>query len=264
MSNKPLSELKVLDLACGEGVYSIEAALLGAKVLAVDGRDERMKHGEAAAKRNNLTNLQFALHDVRKITTDSHGKFDVVYFLGILYHLDVPDSITTLENIYGLCEHMLIIDTHISLSGKDSFPYKGRRYEGSIVREHQDSDNAEQRKASVLMSIDNTFSFYFTKPSLIELLTHIGFTIVMEAYAPLDPFKPKDRITLVAIKSSKVQLASYPWINSMPDHVLALKAEPALPPAAAPPKPKKKNASYYLAAVLNTLLKPAGYQVKKR
>jgi SAM-dependent methyltransferase len=264
LSKKPLKELKVLDLACGEGVYSIETALLGAKVLAVDARDERMKYGEAAAKRNNLTNLEFALHDVRTITTDSHGKFDVVYFLGILYHLNVPDSITTLENIYGLCEHMLIIDTHVSLTANDSFPYKGMRYEGRIVREHQDTDNEQQRKASVLMSIDNTFSFYFTKPSLIELLTHIGFTIVMECYAPLDPFKPQDRITLVAIKSDKVQIASYPWINAMPEHVLQFEATPSLPPSAQPPKPKIKDASYYLGAALNTLLKPIGYQVKKR
>src|SRR5262249_42171246 len=50
LAARPVEELSVLDLACGEGVYAIEAAMHGASVLAVDGRSERMSHGEEISR----------------------------------------------------------------------------------------------------------------------------------------------------------------------------------------------------------------------
>jgi 2-polyprenyl-3-methyl-5-hydroxy-6-metoxy-1,4-benzoquinol methylase len=72
-------------------VYAIEAALRGTRVLAVDGRTERMCHGAEIAARLGLTNLTFEQNDVRNMSVESHGEFDIVYFLGILYHLNVPE-----------------------------------------------------------------------------------------------------------------------------------------------------------------------------
>ena len=42
LTTNPIEQVSVLDLACGEGVYAIEAALRGATVLAIDARTERM------------------------------------------------------------------------------------------------------------------------------------------------------------------------------------------------------------------------------
>src|SRR5688572_9760362 len=50
-SKKPLDQLQILDLACGEGVYAIEAALRGAQVKALDARMDRMGEGMSAAQR---------------------------------------------------------------------------------------------------------------------------------------------------------------------------------------------------------------------
>src|SRR5687768_12423016 len=47
LASRPLDQLRILDVACGEGVYSIEAGLRGAQVLGVDARTERMSHGIA-------------------------------------------------------------------------------------------------------------------------------------------------------------------------------------------------------------------------
>ena len=45
LTTNPIEQVSVLDLACGEGVYAIEAALRGATVLAIDARTERMGIG---------------------------------------------------------------------------------------------------------------------------------------------------------------------------------------------------------------------------
>jgi tRNA (mo5U34)-methyltransferase len=91
LAPRPFDKLRVLDLGCGEGCYAIEAGLRGAKVLAVDARTQRMDHGAACAKRHGLGNVQFVQGDVRRLSRQTYGPFDVIYFLGLMYHLDAPD-----------------------------------------------------------------------------------------------------------------------------------------------------------------------------
>jgi 2-polyprenyl-3-methyl-5-hydroxy-6-metoxy-1,4-benzoquinol methylase len=138
LTGLPPEQLSVLDLACGEGVYAIEAALRGARVHAVDARCERMNRGAAIADRLGLRNVHFEQNDVRNVTVESHGEFDIVLFLGILYHLDAPDVFQVLEQLYRLTRRWLVIDTHITLEPQDRFDHGGRTYQGTRVREHAD------------------------------------------------------------------------------------------------------------------------------
>ncbi len=249
LSARRLEELSILDLGCGEGVYAIEAALHGASVLAVNGRTERMSRGEAIARRLGLTNLRFEQADVRNISVDSHGGFDIVYFLGILYHLNVPDVFYVLANLHGLCRRWLLIDTHISLNPQDDSSFQGREYTGTRVREHGDSNPEAARRGRVASSLDNTFSFYFDKPSLIRLLVDTGFTTVVECHAPLEHIKPPDRITLAAAKSPGVIVSTYPWVNAKTEDEIAsyLRVDEA---RAKPAQPTS------LRARLNQMLRP--------
>jgi SAM-dependent methyltransferase len=205
--------LRVLDLACGEGVYSIETALRGHAVHAVDGRTERMQQGEGFARRLQLDRLRFEQQDVRKITLESHGAYDFIYFLGILYHLDVPDSFQVMENLARMCRRALIIDTHIALEPNREFAYQGRIYHGIREREHEEADPESVRRGRLLMSLDNPYSFWFSRSCLVRFLRLAGFTSVYECLAPLDELRRADRVTLVACKGEPVRLATYPWIN---------------------------------------------------
>ncbi len=256
LTARPLEQVSVLDLACGEGVYAIEAALRGARVLAIDARLERMQHGARLAKRLGLTRLTFEQSDVRKVTVESHGRFDVVYLLGILYHLDVPDVCHVLEHVAALCQGWLLIDSHVSLAAPDSFSYKGRVYRGAKVREHGDSDSEAARRAKLLMSVDNTFAFRFDKASLIRLLVDTGFTTVMECHAPLESSKPANRVTLVAREGSPVILSTYPWVNSKSEDEIAAQLRPQ--PSAV------VESSSGLGQLVNRTLRPFGLEIRRR
>jgi len=212
-SKKPFDQLRILDLACGEGVYAIEAALRGAEVRALDARTERMSEGVKTAERLGLKNLCFEQADIRTVNIGSHGRVDVVLFLGILYHLDQHDVIPVLKNIYGMCDQFVVIDTHIALYGQVKIEHNDRSYEGKKVREHADDDPESVRKSRLLLSLDNPWSFWFTKESLFRLLNDVGFTAVCECNVPLEPFKPKDRITIIAARGDPVKVSSYPWVN---------------------------------------------------
>ena len=212
-AKKPFDQLRILDLACGEGVYAIEAALHGAEVRALDARTERMIEGAIAAKRLNLANLTFQLMDIRQVSHDSHGKVDIVLFLGILYHLHQQDIFKILKNVYDMCEGFIIIDTHIALQAEVEIEHDGRVYKGRYYREHSEDDSEEVRRSRVMASLDNSTSFWFTKESVYRLLKDVGFSSVCECNVPLEPFKPEDRITIIALKGEPIKVSAYPWVN---------------------------------------------------
>lgn len=213
LARQSFPRLRILDLGCGEGVYAIEAGLHGAEVLALDARTQRMEQGAAIAERHGLTNVRFIQEDVRHVRRETFGSFNVVYLLGMLYHLDAPDVFQVLENIYDLCNDLLIIDTLISLTGEIQVEWRSQVYEGRRCREHGDDDTEEMRRSRVLKSIDNTFSFRFTKESLLRALCNVGFSSAFQCFHPFEPGKAEDRITLAACKGEQVLLSTYPWVN---------------------------------------------------
>ena len=118
-----------------------------------------------------------------------------------------------LKNLHEMCQKFLIIDTHIALRGEYTVQHNGQSYEGLRVREHADTDSNEVRRGRLGASVDNPFSFQFTKESLFRLLNYVGFTCVCECIIPLEADKPEDRITIAATKGRRVKLSSYPWVN---------------------------------------------------
>ena len=171
----------------------------------------------------------------------------------ILYHLDVPDSFHVLENLYTMCRQFTVIDSHISLNPEDEVHYKDRSYKGVWRREHQNSDPASVRKSKLLNSIDNTFSFWFTKDSLVTLLGDVGFTSVFECHAPLEPSKRDDRITLVACKGSPVKLSTYPWVND--------KTEEEIRAILKKDQHSTRGIKYLIKSIINRVLHPLGFRI---
>jgi SAM-dependent methyltransferase len=263
LAHKPIEELSVLDLACGEGVYAIETALRGSKVCALDARNQRMEQGANISERLGLNNLSFVQQDIREVTLKSQGEYDVIYLLGILYHLDVPDSFNVIKNLYAMCRHLLIIDTHISLSPKEEIRYETETYKGSKVREHKDDDSNAARTSKLLASIDNTFSFLFTKESLVRLLRDVGFTTVFECHAPLEPFKPRNRITLIACKGLPVQISTYPWVNGITEKEIESLIENEGRLKIKEKLRNSKGVKQYATNAVNGILRLLGYEIRR-
>jgi SAM-dependent methyltransferase len=263
-SKRPLDQLRILDLACGEGVYAIEAALRGAEVRALDARMERMNEGAKAAERLGLKHLSFEQEDIRKVHVSSHGSVDVVLLLGILYHLNERDVFSVLENVYEICGQFVVIDTHIASHGRARVHHDGRVYEGQHMGEHADDDPEKVRRSRLLASLDNPTSFRFTKESLFRLLNEVGFTSVCECHVPLEPFKPQDRITIIAAKGDPVQVSSYPWVNAKTENeierFLANNLDQTSREDNGAPRPSlgQRAQSY-----VNTALRPFGLKVSR-
>jgi len=111
-----LSGQTVLDVACWDGFYSFAAEQRGAKrVLATDSFIWQAGHkdGFLLAHRALESKVDSAEIDVLDLSPERVGMFDIVLFLGLLYHMKHP--ILALERAASVTKRLLIVETVIDL-----------------------------------------------------------------------------------------------------------------------------------------------------
>jgi SAM-dependent methyltransferase len=205
---KPLSQCRVLDLACLEGHYAIEFAMHGAEALGIEGRAASVAKCEFARRNLGLERVRFEQDDVRHLSREKHGVFDIVICSGLLYHLPARDAQALLAAMYETCSRMLIIDTFISLEGRNAVDIAASERRGHYYDEHLPGESARERERKLWASLDNDTSFWFTEPSLMNMLAAEGFTSVVDVLEPNMPGNPRDRKTYVALKGTRATILS--------------------------------------------------------
>ena len=161
----------VLDVGAWDGFYSFEAHRRGAaRVLATDSfvwegktwGDTKRAGFDLAREALGLTDVVEAkLIDVMDLSEEALGeRFDVVLFLGILYHL--RDPIGALERASSVCREMLVIETETALNWL--------RYPASRVFPGSELNN------------DPSNWFSFNKAALLSLCRGFGFNEVRVVY----------------------------------------------------------------------------------
>lgn len=115
-----LGGLSVLDVGAWDGFFSFEAERRGAKrVLATDsfcwgGGGPGTKSGFELARRILSSRVEDMNINVLDLSPDKVGVFDLVLFLGVLYHM--RDPLLALEHVYSVTGNQLILETHTDMS----------------------------------------------------------------------------------------------------------------------------------------------------
>ena len=113
-----LGGLSVLDVGAYDGFFSFEAERRGAaRVVAADAfvwRElDRMLSFELARRAlgSSVEDLEV---EILELSPERVGKFDLVLFLGVLYHL--RDPLLALERVASVTAGRLILETHVDLA----------------------------------------------------------------------------------------------------------------------------------------------------
>jgi tRNA (mo5U34)-methyltransferase len=116
---RDMSGWRVLDIGCNAGYYSFELARRGAQVLAIDVDEHYLAQARWAAKQfgigeDRVRFMQMQIYDLVR----EQGTFDLVWFMGVLYHLRHP--LLALDIVRRKCTHLMVLQTMTMPGGESS------------------------------------------------------------------------------------------------------------------------------------------------
>ena len=119
----------LLDVGAWSGAFSFEAKRRGAaRVLATDmyAWTHPNIHGLEQflyVRKDSGLDVEYKMLDIPDIELQAVGKFDIVLFLGVFYHL--PEPLSILRRLYEIADPLLILETHLDL---EDLPVPAMRY----------------------------------------------------------------------------------------------------------------------------------------
>ncbi|MDB6097344.1 MAG: hypothetical protein QOK23_1123 [Gammaproteobacteria bacterium] len=240
--------LRIADLGCLEGGYTVEFARLGLQALGLDVRQLNIEACRYVQSKVNLPNLEFARDDVWNIA--AYGSFDAVFCCGLFYHLDKPREFLTL--LSQVTKRLLILQTHFS-EAKDSPSFiRPRRFRRALARilplrhtgttTHKLSFLSENeglpgrwlpefrtkrafldRENRRWASWNNKQSFWIQREHLLQAMREAGFDLVLEQFDALGPniafemtegsYRTSGRSTFIGIKTAYAGDTSTPAVS---------------------------------------------------
>ena len=229
--------VRISDLGCLEGGYSVEFARLGMQTLGLDVRDANIAACRYVQERVNLPNLEFVQDDVWNL--EKYGPFDITFCCGLFYHVNRPRQL--LELLSRVTKRLLILQTHFS-EAKDSPPLiRPRRFRrlvsrllplkqtgttthklstlrvneglpGRWVPEFRSKRAFHDRANRRWASWDNRNSFWVQREYLLQAIRDAGFDLVLEQFDALGrdigfemtkgTYRSSSRSTFIGMKSS--------------------------------------------------------------
>lgn len=188
-----LRGLRIADLGCLEGGYSLALARRGADVLGIEAREENVDKCLLLQEHFAMPNLRFQQGDVKNFARSRFPEFDIVLALGILYHLD--DPVSWLRQLGEVTRALLLVESHWApetdaavealvpdlrrLGPLETFVNEGTEYRGRWFSEYE---TEEQRDSMLWASYSNPRSLWLTRPSLLRAIARSGFDLLYEQY----------------------------------------------------------------------------------
>lgn len=114
-----MTGMRALDIGCSDGYFTFEMERRGARVTAIDFVPEHYT-GFATARKILGSEADYRMDNVYNLTPETCGLFDVVLFMGVLYHLRKPlaalDSIrSVMKPGAQLFVGTMLIDEYVQL-----------------------------------------------------------------------------------------------------------------------------------------------------
>jgi predicted RNA methylase len=155
-----------IDFACNHGYFTLEMAHAGARsALGVDLRAENVAKAEFLNSHFGLKNAAFRQQDIYSL--DASEPYDVVFNLGVLYHITDPYRLLQLS--FDLCKRFAVID--------------------SIMHKEPVSAYIQRVNKDVSIHAEGKFDveLHPTYRAVIDLMYSVGFKQVIELVRAPDP-----------------------------------------------------------------------------
>jgi tRNA (mo5U34)-methyltransferase len=188
-----LTGKRVLDIGAWDGWFSFEMERRGARVVAVDNWDNprfREVHQLLASK------VEYLQLDMYELTPERIGQFDIVLFLGVLYHLKHP--LLALERVCALTTDLAAVDSFVIQERHRPNSDVGRRPIMEFYETNEfggQTDNWVGPSVPCLMAFCRTAGF--AQVELRKILHDGACVACCRKWPPPQPGKSRDVPTLI-------------------------------------------------------------------
>lgn len=185
-----LAGRRVLDIGAWDGWFTFEMERRGAQVMAVDTTPrERFR----IARELLGSRAEYRIADACRLGPEQIGRFDIVLFLGVLYHLKHP--LLALENVCALSTNMVCVESYVTDDGSDLAARPLMEfYETTELRGQ--FDNWVGPNASCLLAMCRSAGF--ARVRLESVLDHRAHVTCYRQWAePANPSAPGPYLTSV-------------------------------------------------------------------
>ncbi len=187
----------VLEVGCNEGYHTAQLSRICRHVTAFDVRPHNVVCSLINLFVQDVHNAKVALLDARDLDC-SFGTFDIMFHVGVLYHL--LDPVAHLTKIADVTDD-LILDTHYCRDDttfeRSDLTHGGKSYRAHYFTEGLWQDN----RAGV-----EPYARWLYRDSLLELLKDVGFERVEVISDRLEKSGP--RFTVIARKTPQQKMAN--------------------------------------------------------
>lgn len=160
---------RALDIGTRDGYFAFELERRGAEVLAVDYMPKSAS-GFAVASEILGSKVVYLQENIYNLNPQKTGTFDIVLFLGLLYHL--PEPLSAIHLVRSLSRHLMFLETHVTREYGDE---PVMRY---LQRELLNNDPTNFWEPNVACVKDMLVTSEFQIESLIELENRALFRCV--------------------------------------------------------------------------------------
>ncbi len=181
----------VLEVGCCEGIHTVQLAQVCKRVVAAEVRPKNIVGTLVRLFVHGATNVQVLMRDVRELD-GRWGRFDIVFHVGVLYHL--PDPVEHLFRVRGLGGDLLL-DTHY---GNDDTPF-GRTTVHHAGRAYAAFQVGEAGWEDQFAGVEPT-SLWLHRQALLDVLRDAGYVGVEVVRDRVERNGP--RITILARQPS--------------------------------------------------------------
>jgi SAM-dependent methyltransferase len=160
-----LEGLRVLDVACNCGGFSIEAVKGGAEyVLGIDVVDRYLEQANFLRRALRMDNLEFRNLAVENLDPADVGTFDVCLNFGLLYHLENP--LLAMRRLSAVTKWIMVVDTRLDPTRPEE-PYWRMNFKEAVPE--------DSASPTDLFASEGLFQFTPTFRAVEELLQNLGF-----------------------------------------------------------------------------------------
>ncbi len=195
--NGSLKGKRVLDIGCNAGFWSLQAIEAGCDyILGVDGRQMHVDQANLVFETKGIDakRYDFVLGDIFEYDFAQHGEFDIVFYFGLMYHINKP--VVLMEKIADVNSDVVVIDTDLStLKG----PF--------LEIHHEPLDDPRN-------AVFNTMVLWPTKQAVAAIARQSGYEVMMlepkfSDYTGSDAFKSDGRRAFICAKSADLNTLAH-------------------------------------------------------